>query len=279
MPDVNFLCMNANAYNKYGVEAALVGAARARLPRVELTAVPGKSDFLRADMTDGDVDKAKALLERNGVELVTVASHTNLLYPDGLSAMKNNLRLAERFGVGFVVTSVSYHPTGTLAGDEEKAEANLKAEAVYVDALQDVAAIASDLGIRVGIETHGFECATGQDVLRLVNLVDRPNVGINYDTGNVVYYGGIAPYEDLQACLHKVFGVHLKDKIGGRKVWNFPPIGQGELDMQRIMDTLRGVSGIPISIEIEFTEAGSSGPEEVHEAFVASMAHLNSLAR
>lgn len=278
MPVANVLCMNANAYNKYGIDAALIGASRSGLRHLELTAVPGKSDFLRADMTEREADEAKALLARSGVEIVTLASHTNLLDAEGLGVMRKNLRLAERLGVHFVVTSVSYHPTGTLDGDEAQAEANREAEATYVESLQEVSEIAADHGVRLGIETHGFECPSGREVLRLVDLVDRPNVGINYDTGNVVYYSGTAPYEDLEGCLHKVFGVHLKDKIGGSRVWNFPPIGQGELDMQRIMSILRGVSGIPISIEIEFTPEGSSGPEEVHQAFTDSVAHLRALA-
>jgi L-ribulose-5-phosphate 3-epimerase len=47
--------------------------------------------------------------------------------------------------------------------------------------------------------------------------------------------------------------VHLKDKRGGKDVPDFPPLGEGELDVARFLRRLRTAeySG-PVSMEIEF---------------------------
>jgi sugar phosphate isomerase/epimerase len=48
--------------------------------------------------------------------------------------------------------------------------------------------------------------------------------------------------------------VHLKDKRGGKGVLDFPPLGEGELDIPAMLGDLKdaGFSG-PVSMEIEFT--------------------------
>jgi sugar phosphate isomerase/epimerase len=49
--------------------------------------------------------------------------------------------------------------------------------------------------------------------------------------------------------------VHLKDKRGGKGVADFPPLGDGDIDIPRILQTLAdaGFDG-PVSMEIEFTD-------------------------
>lgn len=50
------------------------------------------------------------------------------------------------------------------------------------------------------LETHGKEHGTGEKLARIVREIDSPRVKINYDTANVIFYGGVDPvpgFEDL----------------------------------------------------------------------------------
>jgi sugar phosphate isomerase/epimerase len=80
-------------------------------------------------------------------------------------------------------------------------------------------------------------------------------IGFNYDPGNVVYYTGAKPEDDLRLGLGRIGHVHLKDKRGGKGVLDFPVLGEGELDLASLLRDLAG-SGFsgPVSMEIEFTD-------------------------
>ena len=106
-----------------------------------------------------------------------------------------------------------------------------------------------------------------------------PNVRLNYDTGNVVFYGAIMPYEDLAASTGSITGIHLKEKAGAQNEWNFPAIGRGDLDFDRILKTLKkNGCNAALSIEIEFTPAGPNGVEDVHESLAYSVETIKRLS-
>lgn len=48
--------------------------------------------------------------------------------------------------------------------------------------------------------------------------------------------------------------VHLKDQRGGKGVADFPPLGEGDVDIPSILRDLRSIEFAgPVSMEIEFT--------------------------
>ncbi len=109
----------------------------------------------------------------------------------------------------------------------------------------------------------------------LVEEIDRPNVGINYDTANVIFYGGVRPEQDILSAAARTTHLHVKDQIGGTGVWNFPEIGTGEIDFVPIFATLdeAGFRG-PCSVELEYQ--GEPGPslETVQQGLTNSYAFL-----
>jgi len=72
--------------------------------------------------------------------------------------------------------------------------------------------------------------------------------------------------------------VHLKDKLGEGKVWNFPAIGEGDIDFARVLGILDkgGYTG-PVSVEIEFVGEPWPPLAEVNRAMRASHDKLASL--
>jgi sugar phosphate isomerase/epimerase len=121
----------------------------------------------------------------------------------------------------------------------------------------------------------------------LTKKVDSPLVAINYDTANVYYFGGKIPTDDIKICASGVKYVHLKDKKGEQKEWNFPGVGNGELPLADFMDYMdaQGYTG-PYSVEIEYTQdycmRDKDQPGDIDRAdkeMADSFAYLKSLGR
>lgn len=265
------LCLNSNTYHGFSLDDAIEGAARAGLRLIELSAVTGYTEHVMPYADEEQLAQLRETLTSRGIRAVALGGHSDLTSEEGRAHFRANLGLASRLGVGYVVTG-----TGETHGDETE----IDDETSFAGRLRELAGEAISLGLRIAIETHGANYPTGDAVARLVKAVGSPGLGMAYDTGNTIFYGGVAPYDDLQRSLPHVIGVHLKDKVGGAQAWDFPAIGDGETDFAHIRAITRaGDTGavIPLSIEIEFTPAGPATVEEVHDAVVRSVMHLRSL--
>ena len=105
--------------------------------------------------------------------------------------------------------------------------------------------------------------------------MDSEYVGINYDTANVIFYSNVRPENDIDLCIKDVLYMHLKDKAGENKEWNFPALGKGNIDFNTIFKKLSAENNYcPFSIEIEFTEKGIKDINEVTKAVSDSAAYL-----
>ena len=72
--------------------------------------------------------------------------------------------------------------------------------------------------------------------------------------------------------------MHLKDKAGEPKEWNFPALGKGVVGFPKIFEKLERVgNACPFSIEIEFTPEGPESLEAVNRAVRDSAEYLKSL--
>ena len=121
--------------------------------------------------------------------------------------------------------------------------------------------------------------ASGERSIPLLDKIDHPAVGVNYDTANVEYYAGTSAAEDLPTIADRVAHVHLKDARGGQGNWDFPRSAQGHVDFERVIAILRdaGYTG-PYSVEIEFTGTVPWPPvADVDEAMRESYATLSAL--
>ncbi len=144
--------------------------------------------------------------------------------------------------------------------------------------IHELADYAAARGVTIGLEVHGEIMATGQLSVPLIREIGRQNVGINYDTANCVFYGGVQAVDDLRGLAPYLVHIHLKDKVGGKKVWNFPGIGEGEVDFGAILKLLQeeGYAG-PTSVEIEFSGEPWPSLAEVDRSMKVSYDTLHAL--
>ena len=77
----------------------------------------------------------------------------------------------------------------------------------YVEPLKRIARVADDAAITVCLET----ILTGSELLKLLGLIDMPNVKVVYDTGNRVAFGHDLA-GDIRLLDNSIAHVHIKDK-------------------------------------------------------------------
>ena len=80
-----------------------------------------------------------------------------------------------------------------------------------------------------------------RDLLDLMQQMDHPNIGINYDTGNSAVFG-FDPKEEMSTYGHHVVNVHIKDGVKGNGT---VPLGTGHTDFPKVFEGLAksGFSG------------------------------------
>src|SRR5207244_13043267 len=115
----------------------------------------------------------------------------------------------------------------SVAGDAEIAEERHEC----VAGARGLADEAQAAGVRLCIETDSNLMPTGGAGVHLLDEIGHDWIRINYDPGNVVYYAGARPEDDIKLALGRIGHVHLKDKRGGKGSLDFPPLGEGDLDI------------------------------------------------
>ena len=224
----------------YTLEEALRGLAEAGFEHVEIGAVKGFIEHLDPD--EPDVEGCRRLLAEHGLTCVSMSGHAPLHQEIGKRRLTNVLRAGQELGIQVL---------NTFTGDAESPEEI----AAFKANVREIADEAQAAGIRLCIETDSNLLPTAEIGRPILDEIGHDWVQFNYDPGNVRYYTGAVPEQDLEFALDRLGHFHLKDQRGGKDVKDFPPLGEGEVDIPHILRRLRetGFSG-PVSMEIEFTD-------------------------
>ena len=142
--------------------------------------------------------------------------------------------------------------TGVVGGAGE-ADGQEQLEQLYAH-LREIGDYAARHGITYCFETHPGICVNHRYMLQTMNALDHPNLRINFDTGNILYYNeNICVEVALAKVCHFVKHLHLKDSQGNPGEWYFPALGYGgAVDFLQVLHTMRncGFTG-PYSLELE----------------------------
>jgi L-ribulose-5-phosphate 3-epimerase len=230
-------------FKPYSLEQALHGLAEAGFVNVEIGAVKGFLEHVDPDRLGADeIDETRRLLDRYGLRCVSMSGHAPLHEDVGRRRLRNVLAAGAELGISVL---------NTFTGDAESPAERER----FLEGARLLADEAQAIGIRLCIETESNLLPTAEAGIELLGQIGRDWVQINYDPGNVLYYAGVRPEDDIKHGLGRIGHVHLKDKRGGKGVLDFPPLGDGEIDIPAILGDLSasGFSG-PVSLEIEFVD-------------------------
>jgi L-ribulose-5-phosphate 3-epimerase len=258
----NPLAGHTNTYHTYSLEEALQGIAEAGYRHVELSAVPGWTEHV--DLNGSE--ELRRQLSDFGLSPVSLSAHSDLTTREGLEHGVKAVRWAADFGIPIVNTAIGGH-----ASQEED-------ESAFLGNIEELADAAEEAGVVIALEIHGDIMASGGKTLPLLEKIGRESVRVNYDTANVEFYSGDKAVDDLPRIAPYLAHVHLKDTVGGKDVWNFPAIGTGSVDFERVLEILEqaGYSG-PFSVELEFQGEPWPPLEDVNESMRRSYETLRGL--
>lgn len=181
----------------------------------------------------------KEICDEAGVEVSSISGHSPLMKPEAaVPRLTRAIVFADACGAGFVNTDEMVKPEWM---DDEFAHEVMR----YT--LQKAHLVAERHEVRIGIEPHGIFTKTADGLMRIVNLIDSPWIGVNWDTGNSYLAGVEDPYEGLERVRDHVVHVHAKDisfdqsedergKVTGTPVGC--ACGEGVVDWDRVLDIL-----------------------------------------
>jgi sugar phosphate isomerase/epimerase len=229
---------HTNSYHTRSAEEAYAGIAAAGYSTVELSSVVGWTEHVVLDAPPADTTDR---LKHYGLTATVLSAHSDLTTPEGVDYGIKAVRWCADNGIPVMGTAIGGH-----ASQEEDEEG-------FLGGIGRLAEAADAAGVDVALEIHGDIMATGALTVPLLERIGHPRIRVAYDTANCEFYGDTAAVDDLRTVASYLSNVHLKDKRGGKGVWDFPEPGAGHVDFGRILAALReaGYDG-PASVEIEF---------------------------
>ncbi|MBW3543142.1 MAG: sugar phosphate isomerase/epimerase [Planctomycetes bacterium] len=262
-----------NSYGRFGAQAALRRLASAGIAHLELpirtAGAPtffGDVPLVTTASTDVEFDATLESIKRAELSLSSCnVTSGNPLEADVLEATLRKLAIARRLGVNLVVGGA-----GEAASNSDRAR--------LFDHLRRIGDAAGEFGIVYCFETHPGLCRSPDGMLACVERLDHPQLALNFDTGNVLYYNAGADVAEALALVRShVRHVHLKDTNGRPGDWHFPALGRGgAVDFRRVRELLDEVRFRgPYSLEIEGIEGEPPlSEDEHHQRIVESVGHL-----
>ncbi len=244
---------------------AMFWAGRDRLEEIEELGVrcgqlgiPGSADLTtsftadwKAALSDRDFTVGTVVAAYNGedyADIPTVQRTVGFIPRETRDErVRRTLEIADfaaKLGIGSIACHIGFVPHDTRHED-------------YAAALEIVRTICDHAA------KHGqtFALETGQEpapvLLRFLEDVDRPNLGINFDPANMILYGTGDPIDALGVLGHRVLSVHAKDGAWPPKdrpgaLGKEMPLGKGDVGIDRFVRKLAevGFRG-PLNVERE----------------------------
>jgi len=260
----NKVMLSLNSYHGFNTDEALEGAAAGGYSYIEPCAVRGWTENFMPDMDKAERERLTKKMADLKLSALAFSGHCNLMDRDRLDDFRKNIQLAKEFGSKYIITS---------AGEAHFGKDEIFSDDVLIENIKSLLPDLEKAGLILALEVHGDDYNTGTSLRNVVEKVGSKLVGVNYDTANALFYGNILCHEEIKDCYDIVNYVHLKDKIGGFKEWNFPAPGKGELKLVEFINFLngKGYKG-PYSVEIEYTQDFTMNPKKPGDIAIANQA-------
>ncbi len=221
---------------KWGYDVALDGIQGAGYKLTGLLTRTPKEPFTGADATHEYLVGLKQKIAAHGlaVNMAAMRVKTNLPLADAIKDLRQQIDNAKFVGVEYLLTFGADSP---------------KTYETYYQLMKDGAAYAQDLGLKLVLKPHGGASGAAEEIVRCLDKVKHDNFKIWFDAGNIIYYTGKDPVEQLKPIASQVTGFCAKDcdKEKGT-VWL--EFGTGKVDFSAVFGVLKkaGFNG-PVMVE------------------------------
>jgi sugar phosphate isomerase/epimerase len=216
----------------WGYDAALDGMKAAGYKLTGLLTRTEKQPFTGADATEEYLTELKKKIAAHGLTAIMTSLRTkdDLPLDEQIKNMRKQIDNAKFIGVEFLLTFG--------VGKREYYEN-------YYKLMHDAAAYSQERGLKLVLKPHGGSSGDAEEITRCMERVKHPNFKVWFDAGNIIYYTGKDPVEQLKPVIQHVTGFCAKDCDEQKgSVWL--EFGTGKVDFPAVFG--------------EFKKSGFNGP-------------------
>lgn len=160
-------------------------------------------EYFHSFSMEEDTLLMKEICDKYGMKVSSISGHSPLMKPEAaVPRLTRAIIFADAVDAKFVNTDEMVKPD--WMNDDF-------AHQVMKYTLSKAALVSKRHQIYICIEPHGVFTKTAKGLMRIVNLVDSPWIGVNWDTGNAYLAGVEDPYQGLDAVKDSVMHIHAKD--------------------------------------------------------------------
>jgi len=220
----------------WGYDAALDGIQAAGYKLTGLLTRSASEPLIGSDATPEYLAELKKRIAARGlgVNMAALRTKDGLPLEDQIKDMRRQIDNGRVLGVEFLLTF---------------GVAKVEDQENYYKLMQDAAGYAQERGLKVVLKPHGGASGAAEEIMRCLEKVKHANFKIWFDAGNIIFYTGKDPVEQLKPIAQQVTGFCAKDcaKQGG-SVWL--EFGTGKVDFPGVFGELKraGFNG-PVMVE------------------------------
>ena len=220
----------------WGYDTALDGIKAAGYKLTGMLTRTPKEPFIGSDATPEYLAELKKKIAARGliVNMGALRIKDSLPLAEQIKDTRQQIDNGKTMGVEFLLT---------FGANNEKQYED------YYKLMHDASGYAQERGLKVVLKPHGGASGAAEEIQRCLDQVKHPNFKIWFDAGNIIYYTGKDPLEQLKPIASQVTGFCAKDcDKQKRSVWL--EFGTGAVDFRAVFAELKraGFKG-PVMVE------------------------------
>jgi sugar phosphate isomerase/epimerase len=134
----------------------------------------------------------------------------------------------------------------------------------YYKVMSAAAAYAAERGVKLVMKPHGGSSGGSAEIAAALAAVRHANFKIWYDAGNIIYYTGKDPVEELKPIVQHVTGFCAKD-CGAPEGDVMIQFGTGQVDFRAVFGVLKA-AGFDGPVMVECCKVGATAEETMANA-------------
>ena len=207
--------------------------------------------FIGADATPEYLARLKQRIAESGLtaNMGALRSHHNIPLSDSIKEVRRQVENADALKLTYLLTFGVDKP-------EEYEH--------YYKVMSDAAAYAQERRIKLVMKPHGGSSGASDDIVTVMKAVRHPNFKIWYDAGNIIYYTGKNPVEELKPIAQHVTGFCAKD-CASLKSDVMIQFGAGKVNFPAVFATLKA-AGFAGPVMVECCKIGATAEETMANA-------------
>jgi sugar phosphate isomerase/epimerase len=257
-------CFN-RPWTKWSFADTLAAIKSAGYPSMGLLTPTAQDPFIGDEATTDYLASLKTAIANSGLTAVmgSLRSRHDVPLAETVTSLRTQIDHAAFLGLASVITF------GTEHADQVDQ---------YLASMADIAAYAQQKNVKVVMKPHGGSSGAAAEIVASIKKVGHPNFRIWYDAGNIIYYTGKDPVEELKPIVQYVTGFCAKD-CAAPKSDVMIQFGTGRVNFKGVFEVLKsaGFDG-PIMVECcapgdtpEATAANARANREFLERVLAQL--------